>query len=72
MKIISATKATNPDNIPVVILVNLYPELSQILGKSFNLSLKYLPAIFPLYADECSSPARHNPTILFSVIETNI
>ena len=40
IKELDATKATGPDNIPVVVLKHLSPELSPILAKLFNRCLK--------------------------------
>ena len=37
---LSSSKATGPDNIPVIVLKNIAPELSPVLAKVFNVCLK--------------------------------
>ena len=78
IKELDATKATGPDNIPVVVLKHLSPELSPILAKLFNRCLKErcfptswkTSAVCPVFknAGEKSAPSQYRPISLLSII----
>ncbi|KAI8485267.1 hypothetical protein Bbelb_370140 [Branchiostoma belcheri] len=78
IKDLDANKATGPDNIPVVVLKNLSPELSPILAKLFNRCLKLrcfpnfwkISSVCPVFKNtgERSSPSQYRPISLLSVI----
>ena len=75
---LDSTKATGPDEIPVVVLKHISPELSPILAKLFNCCLteKCFPDIWKL-SSVCpvfknaglrSAPSQYRPISLLSVI----
>ena len=78
IKELDATKATGPDNIPVVVLKHLSPELSPILAKLFNrcLNERCFPtswktsAVCPVFknAGDKSAPSQYRPISLLSII----
>ena len=78
IKDLDSSKATGPDDIPVVVLKHLSPELSPILAKLFNRCLKEkcfpsawkTSAVCPVFknAGEKSNPSQYRPISLLSVI----
>ena len=75
---LESTKATGPDQVPVVVLKNLSPEISPILTKLFNRCVKEkcfpsswkVSSICPVFKNsgERSSPSQYRPISLLSVI----
>ena len=78
IKALDSTKATGPDNIPVIVLKNISPELSPILAKVFNKCLlqKCFPiswkisSVCPVYKNsgDRSSPSQYRPISLLSIM----
>ena len=75
---LDSTKATGPDNIPVMVLKNISPELSPILAKLFNKCLKKkcfpsswkISSVCPVFKNsgDRSSPSQYRPISLLSVM----
>ena len=75
---LEANKATGPDQIPVVVLKNLSPELSLIIAKLFNRCIKEkcfpsswkLSSVRPVFKNcgEHSTPSQYRPISLLSTI----
>ena len=73
-----SSKATGPDEIPVVVLKNISPELSPLLAKLFNRCIKEkcfptswkIASICPVFKNsgERSSPSQYRPISLLSII----
>ena len=78
IKNLDTNKATGPDNIPVIVLKHLSPELSPILAKLFNRCLKEkcfpslwkFSSVCPVFknAGLRSSPSQYRPISLLSVV----
>ena len=78
IKDLDPNKATGPDNIPVIVLKNLSPELSPILARLFNrcLKLKCFPSswkfssVCPVFKNSGlrSSPSQYRPISLLSIM----
>ena len=75
---LDSLKAPDPDCIPVVVLKNCEPELSQILAELFNMCLKWpcfpeiwkVSSMVPVFknAGERSTAKNYGPVKLFSVV----
>ena len=75
---LESTKATGPDQVPVVVLKNFSPEISPILEKLFNRCVKEkcvpsswkVSSVCPIFKNsgERSSPSQYRPINLLSVI----
>ena len=75
---LDSTKASGPDSIPVVVLKNCEPELSYILAKLFNMSLKEsrfpdcwkVSSVVPVFktVGERSIAKNYRPVSLLSVV----
>ena len=78
IRALDSTKATGPDNIPVVVLKNISPELSPILAKVFNKCIQQncfpsswkISSVCPVYknAGDRSSPSQYRPISLLSIM----
>ena len=75
---LDSTKATGPDDIPVIVLKNICPEISPLLAKLFNRCLKErcfpdswkMSSVCPVFknaGDRCS-PSQYRPISLLSVM----
>ena len=73
---LESSKATGPDEVPVVVLKNISPEISPILSRLFNRCLKEkcfptsskTSSICPVFKNsgDCSSPSQYRPNSLLS------